>query len=199
MWKKEEAQDEATQQPDKPAVQKRPTPPPAPGERATIGRSITIRGEVTGEEDLVIQGRVEGSVDLKQHEVAIGPEGEVTADVSGRVVTVEGRVEGNLRAHERVILRDSARVQGDITAPRVTLEDGAYFRGGVEMTDQGEEGWTREAGASRSGRAPVSGGASRSGGDSVDRKGESRAPTGEGAAEKTGAPDKDTGSAQRTG
>ena len=103
------------------------------GGRAIIGRSITIRGEVTGDEDLLIQGRVDGSVDLKQHSITIGRDGQVKADVIGHIVTVEGVVEGNLTAAEQVILRASARVHGDITAPRVVLEDGARFRGGVDM------------------------------------------------------------------
>jgi cytoskeletal protein CcmA (bactofilin family) len=107
--------------------------PPVAGERAAIGRSITIRGEVTGEEDLLIQGRVEGSVDLKEQAVTVGREGTVKANISGRMVTVEGEVEGDLTALEQVILRSSARVQGDITAPRVVLEDGATFRGGIDM------------------------------------------------------------------
>jgi cytoskeletal protein CcmA (bactofilin family) len=108
-------------------------PSKAGRERATIGRSITIRGDVTGDEDLLIQGRVDGSVNLKQHSVTVGSEGEVKANISGRVVTVEGSVEGNLSAEEQVILRSSARVQGDIAAPRLVLEDGARFRGGVDM------------------------------------------------------------------
>lgn len=106
------------------------------GERASIGRSITIRGDVTGDEDLLIQGRVEGSVDLKQHSVTVGSDGEVKASVTGRVVIVEGSVEGNIRSEEQVVLRSSARVQGDITAPRLVLEDGARFRGGVDMGEE---------------------------------------------------------------
>ncbi len=102
-------------------------------ERATIGRSISIKGEVTGDEDLLIQGRVEGSVNLKQHSVTVGREGEVKADITGRVITIEGRVQGNLMADEQVVLRSSAQVQGDIVSPRVVLEDGARFRGGVDM------------------------------------------------------------------
>jgi cytoskeletal protein CcmA (bactofilin family) len=102
---------------------------------AMIGRSIAIKGEVTGDEDMVIQGRVEGSVDLKQHSVTVGPEGEVKANITARVVTVEGRVDGNLSGEEQVILRSSARVKGDIVAPRVVLEDGTVFRGSVEMGD----------------------------------------------------------------
>ena len=108
------------------------------GERATIGRSITIRGDVSGDEDLLIQGRVDGSVDLKQRSVTVGPEGRVKANITGRVVIVEGEVEGDLRAEEQVILRSTARVQGDITASRVVLEDGASFRGGVDMGDPSE-------------------------------------------------------------
>jgi cytoskeletal protein CcmA (bactofilin family) len=161
MWKKEEAQTRAAERPEVPMEQERKTPGAAPrGDRATIGRSITIKGEVTGDEDLVIQGRVEGSVDLKQNSVTIGPEGEVKADISGRVVTVEGSVEGNLRADEQVVLRSSARVQGDISSPRVTLEDGAYFRGGVDMTESsgrrtGEPGRKPEVRAAQGGTGKI--------------------------------------------
>ena len=103
------------------------------GERATIGRSIIIKGEVRGDEDLLIQGQVDGSVDLKQHAVTVGGDGRVKANITARIVTVEGEVEGDLKAKEQVILRSSARVQGDLTAPRVVLEDGASFRGLVDM------------------------------------------------------------------
>lgn len=140
MWKKEDAQNRDTVEPETAARRERPAPPRSPGDRATIGRSITIRGEVTGDEDLVIQGRIEGSVDLKQHSVTVGPEGEVTANIRGRLVTIEGHVEGDLNADEWVVLRDSARVEGDISAPRVTVEDGAYFRGGIDMGDTGRAG-----------------------------------------------------------
>jgi cytoskeletal protein CcmA (bactofilin family) len=138
MWKKDEQQKGATVQPETPTIRERTSPRPTGGERATIGRSITIRGEVTGDEDLVIQGKVEGSVNLEQHSVTVGPDGEVKADISGRVITVEGRVEGDLRATEQVVLRSSARVAGDISATRIMLEDGAYFRGGVDMGEKGE-------------------------------------------------------------
>jgi cytoskeletal protein CcmA (bactofilin family) len=135
MWKKEEvpAQTPTSTRPEPTPRPERPTSSPAPAERATIGRSITVKGEVTGDEDLLIQGRVDGSVDLKQHAVTVGPDGEVKASILARIVTVEGRVEGDLSAEEQVILRSSASVHGDITAPRVVLEDGARFRGGVDM------------------------------------------------------------------
>lgn len=105
----------------------------AGGSRAAIGRSIFIRGEVTGEEDLVIQGRVEGTIRLDNHKVTVGPDGEVEAAITGRVVVVEGKVLGDILSEEQVVLRSTARVQGDITTPRLVLEDGARFRGGVDM------------------------------------------------------------------
>lgn len=136
MWKRDEAPNPMPNEPQPEKYTPRPDPPrstSATGERATIGRSITIRGEVSGDEDLLIQGQVDGSVDLKQQAVTVGKEGKVKANITGRMVTVEGEVEGNLKADDQVILRSSARVQGDITAPRVVLEDGATFRGGIDM------------------------------------------------------------------
>jgi len=103
-----------------------------------IGPSITIKGDVSGDEDLVIQGRIEGRVDLAQHNVTIGADGRVKADVYGRTVIVEGEVEGDLRGQEQIILRQTAKVQGSIAAPRVSLEDGAVFRGGIEMDGSGK-------------------------------------------------------------
>ena len=100
---------------------------------ATIGRSITINGEVTGDEDLLIQGKVEGSIELKQQSITVGQEGRVTASITGRVIVVEGQVEGDLKAEEQAVLKATAKVQGDIAAPRVVLEDGATFSGGVDM------------------------------------------------------------------
>jgi cytoskeletal protein CcmA (bactofilin family) len=130
------------------SVQPRPAQPeagrtPAPrrsGGQATIGPSITIKGDVSGDEDLMIQGQVEGKVKLAKHNVTIGSEGHVKADVSGRTVVVEGQVEGDIHAKEQIILRHTARVEGSIAAPRVTLEDGAVFRGGIEMDAGGKEG-----------------------------------------------------------
>jgi cytoskeletal protein CcmA (bactofilin family) len=136
MWKRDEVPAPLPNEPKPERHMPHSDPPrstPVPGERATIGRSITIKGEVSGDEDLLIQGQVDGSVDLKQQAVTVGREGKVKAHITGRMVTVEGEVQGNLKADEQVILRSSARVQGDITAPRVVLEDGATFRGGIDM------------------------------------------------------------------
>ncbi|HEX6135542.1 MAG TPA: polymer-forming cytoskeletal protein [Longimicrobiales bacterium] len=143
MWKKEEMPEPmATPRREAPPSYERTAPGKSSDERATIGRSITIHGEVTGDEDLLIQGRVDGSVNLKQHAITVGPEGEVKADITARVITVEGTVKGNLKAQEQAVLRSSAVVEGDITAPRVVLEDGARFRGGVDMGEGVQGGRT---------------------------------------------------------
>ena len=135
MWKKDDMPEPSTATRPEPstAYERSGAPRPAVGERAAIGRSITINGDVTGDEDLLIQGKVDGTVNLKQHSVTIGPEGEVRANIAARVAIIEGKVEGNIIADEQVVLRSTARVQGDIAAPRVVLEDGARFRGGVDM------------------------------------------------------------------
>lgn len=103
------------------------------GERATIGPSIFIKGDLTGDEDLVIEGRVEGKVDLKQNNVTVGKNGRVKADVYGRVVTIEGEVDGNVFAQEQAFLRQSGAIRGNISAPRVVLEDGSRFKGSIDM------------------------------------------------------------------
>jgi cytoskeletal protein CcmA (bactofilin family) len=145
MWKKDDLTPEFEREP---GTRARPEPPesvPDASHRATIGRSITIRGEVRGDEDLLIQGQVDGSVDLDQHSVTVGREGRVKANITGRLVTVEGEVEGDLQAQEQVVLHSSARVKGDITAPRVVLEDGASFRGLVDMGVSGGKAARAEA------------------------------------------------------
>lgn len=110
------------------------------GNQAIIGNSIRIQGEVTGDEDLTIQGHVDGSVNLDQHSVTVGADGDVQGDIVARVIAVEGQVNGDLTADEQIVVRSSARVEGDISAARVVLEDGAYFRGGVEMENASEGG-----------------------------------------------------------
>jgi len=106
------------------------------GQRAAvIGASITINGDVAGDEDLVIQGRVEGNVKLPKNQVAVGKEGRVNANVHAKAIEVAGRVEGELRAEERVVVLGSATVVGKILAPRVALEDGCKFKGSVDTME----------------------------------------------------------------
>jgi cytoskeletal protein CcmA (bactofilin family) len=117
-----------------------PEPVRRTGDRATIGPSIFIKGDLTGDEDLVIEGRVEGKVDLKQNNVTVGRNGRVRADVFGRVVTVEGEVDGNVFAQEQAILRQAGAIRGNISAPRVILEDGSRFKGSIDMEAKGDTG-----------------------------------------------------------
>ncbi|HEY7213807.1 MAG TPA: polymer-forming cytoskeletal protein [Thermoanaerobaculia bacterium] len=130
--------------PPRPAATPSPAPvssePPRRTERATIGPSIFIKGDLSGEEDLVIEGRVEGKVDLKQNNVTVGKNGRVKADIFGRIVTIEGEVDGNVFAREQAILRQSGAIRGNITAPRVVLEDGSRFKGSIDMEPPRETG-----------------------------------------------------------
>ncbi len=102
-----------------------------------IGPSIEIKGTVTGDEDLVVEGKVEGTIDLGDHQVTVGQSGRVTADITAKVVNVDGEVAGDLTGSEKVVISRSGRVRGNIVAPRVTLEDGALFKGSIDM-DPGE-------------------------------------------------------------
>ena len=126
------------------------------GRQAIIGESITIEGELKGSEDLTIQGNVEGSVNLDDHAVTVGPDGKVEADIVARVITVEGHVVGDLDADDQIVLRGSARVEGDLSAPRVNLEDGSYFRGAVDMGDKKKGGGSSSSSSRGSGSSSLS-------------------------------------------
>ena len=105
-------------------------------EAAVIGPSIHIDGDLRGEEDLIIEGEVNGTVQLKSNGLTIGPQGKVRADVYAHSIFVDGFVEGDLYGSERVSIRKSAQVRGNIVSPRVSLEDGAKFKGSIEMDSQ---------------------------------------------------------------
>ena len=123
----------------------RSTPPPAarppsrPGESATIGASIRIKGDLSGDEDLLIQGQIQGKIKLQSHNVTVGPSGRVKADIRSRTIRVEGEVEGNLYGEEEIVIRASGRVQGNLQAPRVTLENGSNFKGSIDMVSEGQK------------------------------------------------------------
>jgi len=114
----------------------------ASGRAAVIGPRIRINGDISGDENLVIEGQVEGKVKLSDHRVDIGSSGRVHADIHAKVVKIEGEVRGDITGHEKVIIASSGNVQGNIVAPRMTLEDGAKFKGSIDM-DPGESS-TRE-------------------------------------------------------
>src|SRR5260221_8118061 len=98
-----------------------------------IGKSVIIKGELTGSEDLTIEGHVEGKIELRQNVLTIGPNGRIKAQVFAKSVVILGEVTGNVTASEKVDLRDNGSVDGDIAAPRVAIAEGAHFRGSIDM------------------------------------------------------------------
>ena len=112
------------------------SPKSGPRDKAVIGASIHIDGDVRGEEDLLIEGEVNGTVQLRSNSLTVGAQGKVRADVYAHSIYVEGLVEGDLYGTERVHIRKSAQVRGNVTSPRVSLEDGAKFKGSIEMDPQ---------------------------------------------------------------
>jgi cytoskeletal protein CcmA (bactofilin family) len=134
MWNKRESE-AASYSP----VQSSPASPVSGGgERASIGASVAIVGNVTGAEDLTVLGRLEGKIDVPQHSVTIGRTAKVQADIHAKSVSVEGEVRGNLFAGEQILIRKTATMLGNLTAPRVGLEDGCSFKGSVDMEMRAE-------------------------------------------------------------
>jgi len=103
------------------------------GGKAMIGSTVVIEGQITSGEDLVVEGNVFGTITAKEHEVTIGKSGQLKADIVAKVVRVEGNVQGDISGGEKVIIANTGNVLGNIDAPRVTLEDGAKFKGSIEM------------------------------------------------------------------
>jgi cytoskeletal protein CcmA (bactofilin family) len=144
MWKRDEAVRPPSPQPAAPAPAP-PQPAMAPaGARAdashfqerdnvNIGKSIVIKGELNGSEDLTIEGQVEGTIQLRDHVLTIGPNGKIKAQIFAKSVIVLGEVNGNVTASEKVDIRDKGSVDGDIVSPRVAIAEGAHFRGSVDM------------------------------------------------------------------
>ena len=102
-----------------------------------IGKSVVIKGELTGSEDLTIEGQVEGKIELKQNVLTIGPNGKIKAQIVAKIVVIQGDVHGDIAATERVDIRDNGSVDGDVSAPRVSIADGAHFRGSIDMQRPG--------------------------------------------------------------
>src|SRR4030081_3255095 len=122
-----------------------PTPVPRPAitsttttaDQATIGKSLVIKGEVTGSESLYIDGRVEGSINLSGNRVTVGRNGVVAANINAREIVVLGKVRGNLTASDRVDIRSDGSLTGDVVAARISIEDGAFFKGGIDIRKAG--------------------------------------------------------------
>ena len=147
MWKRDESAKPVQQPATPPVTPTASTPPPAaprveatrPQERDTvnIGKSVVIKGDLSGSEDLTIEGQVEGKIELRQNVLTIGPNGKIKAAVFAKAVIVQGEVQGDITATERVDIRDAGSVDGDLSAPRIAIADGAHFRGSIDMQKAG--------------------------------------------------------------
>ena len=142
MWKRDDA---AAGQPQ-PGQQPRPqTPNAGPNDpqaarsdrqestKVNIGKSVIIKGELSGSEDLTIEGQVDGKIELRQNILTIGPNGRIKAEINAKAVVVQGEVTGNITASEKIDIRDAGSVDGDLAAPRIAIADGAHFRGSIDM------------------------------------------------------------------
>ncbi|MDQ3068270.1 MAG: polymer-forming cytoskeletal protein [Acidobacteriota bacterium] len=121
-----------------PAIPARDTAPRASSSSVTIGASVVIKGEVSAREDLTIAGRIEGKVEVRDHVVRVGREAQVHAEIFARAVLIEGTVKGNVSAVERIELLEHGSVEGDISAPKVAMAEGAQFRGKIDMQKRSE-------------------------------------------------------------
>ena len=144
MWKRDEGVKPTSGQPAMPAAVASTQPVSTPAvvqpdvrriERdiVNIGKSVVIKGELNGSEDLTIEGHVEGRIELKDHVLTIGPNGKIKAQIFAKAAIVLGEVNGNITASEKVDIRDGGSVDGDIISPRVAIAEGAHFRGSVDM------------------------------------------------------------------
>jgi cytoskeletal protein CcmA (bactofilin family) len=110
-----------------------------PQEQATLGKSLVIKGEVTGSESLYIDGRVEGSINLPGNRVTVGRNGVVSANISAREIVILGKVRGNMTASDRFDIRSEGSLNGDVVAQRVSIEEGAFFKGGIDIRKPGQK------------------------------------------------------------
>lgn len=112
---------------------------PVSANLAQIGKSVVIRGELSGSEDLYVDGQVEGTIALKNYSLTVGPNGQIKANIEAKGLVIQGRLEGNIQASDRVELRKSAVVSGDIVTQRISIEEGAYLKGKVDIQGKAEK------------------------------------------------------------
>ena len=108
------------------------------GGQALIGKSLQVKGTISGHEDLYVDGEIEGTVELEENSLTVGPNGNVNADVKARDITVLGRLNGNVRAGERIEISKTGSLQGDVVTSRIVIEDGAIFKGSIDIVKPGE-------------------------------------------------------------
>ena len=108
-------------------------PPVTAGDQATISKGLIIKGEITGSESLFVDGKVEGSISLPGNRVTVGRNGQVSASIAAREIVILGKVRGNVAASDRVDIRAEGALTGDVAAARISIEDGAFFKGGIDI------------------------------------------------------------------
>jgi cytoskeletal protein CcmA (bactofilin family) len=121
---------------------------------ANIGKSISIRGDLTGNEDMVIEGQVEGKVDLPNNQLTVGANGKLKAEIHAKTVVIVGHVDGNVFGLERVEIQATGRVDGDVTAPKLIVAEGAQLNGAIKMTQKGDRTGTAGSEAAGTPAAP---------------------------------------------
>ena len=129
----------STTTPEAPIAPRAVVAAPSTADQATIGKSLVIKGEVSGSESLYIDGRVEGSINLAGNRVTVGRNGVVAANINAREIVVLGKVRGNLTASDRVDIRSDGSLTGDVVAARISIEDGAFFKGGIDIRKGGQK------------------------------------------------------------
>jgi len=157
MWrnKEEETHPQPAREPA-PTVETPAARPVGGKSLARVGRTLSIKGELAGDEDLVVDGEFSGTIELGGHSLTVGAQGRVQADAHAREIVIEGTLRGKLRATERLVIARSGNVVGDLVAARVVIEDGAYFKGSIDIQKPGEEKPARAEGSGEGFRiAPV--------------------------------------------
>jgi cytoskeletal protein CcmA (bactofilin family) len=167
MWKRDESVKPTTPPPPAPAAPPAAPAAAAPGaqhhevrpqierDKVNIGKSVVIKGELSGSEDLTIEGHCEGRIELRDNVLTIGPNGKIRAEVFAKSVIVLGEVVGNVTASEKVDIRDNGSVDGDIVSPRVAIAEGAHFRGSVDMQRAGAKPAAAPAAAAKAEARPA--------------------------------------------
>jgi cytoskeletal protein CcmA (bactofilin family) len=141
-----------------PAASRAPVPSASAsssGEQATIGKSLFIKGEITGSESLFVDGKVEGSINLAGNRVTVGRNGQVSANITAREIVVLGKVRGNVSATDRVDIRAEGSLNGDVSAARISIEDGAFFKGGIDIRKPEGKGTAAPAATPAAAAEPV--------------------------------------------
>lgn len=138
MFDRKNAQQSLSDSPDTPASSTPSQPETRPatassGAKASIGPTIRIKGDVSGDENLHVEGRVEGTISLASHELVVGKSGKVHADITAKLIRIDGEVQGDITGKEKVIISATGNVRGNIVTPRMSLEDGAKFKGSIDM------------------------------------------------------------------